>query len=272
MRSRLTLLVVSTFFLTMNVLLWRSEFAPAVRGTQIPPEVVWEKLVVSPDDSWLEIRHRGARIGQAHWLAKVNEVIPEGEALLEEEPPVGMIRRVTGYSLDFGGTVSLDAATKLRFDIGLTLDTNQLWRVLNIKFQIKPFSLEVAAESRKRELRLSIEDDGRKEYVYSFDDLRNPEKILRDLGGPLLPATLLALAGPLREFQQLNGSNGGLPITWEARQDKMQIGRADMRVYRLEAHLPGRYRAVLIISPVGEVLRIELPDELIMSSDAMSSL
>ena len=47
------------------------------------------------------------------------------------------------------------------------------------------------------------------------------------------------------------------------------VGRTELRVYRLEARLLGRYRAVLIVSPVGEILRVELPDDLVMVNEAL---
>ena len=57
----------------------------------------------------------------------------------------------------------------------------------------------------------------------------------------------------------------------EAPLDRLKFGRTELRIYRLEALLLGRYRAVLIVSPVGEVLRIELPDDLVMVNDALIS-
>src|SRR5215204_6122821 len=133
MRHRLFVFIaVSAFFATMNVLLWRSEFASSRRfGAPIPPAVVWEKLLTSPDNSFLEIRHRGSKIGRAHWVATINESAPlmaETEELFEDEPPPeGMVRTVTGYTLDFDGNVSVDELTRLRFSVTLRFGTNQDW-------------------------------------------------------------------------------------------------------------------------------------------------
>src|SRR5262245_26508705 len=113
MRYRLTLLAIVVFFVTMNGLLWRSEFTTRSRfTTPVPPGVVWEKVVTSPDDSWLEIRHHGVRIGRAHWLATIHEEFPPEEDFVEDLPPEGMVRRVTGYTLDFDGWVSVDEWTR----------------------------------------------------------------------------------------------------------------------------------------------------------------
>ena len=269
MRYKLTFLVIVGFFLTMNVLLWRSEFATRNRFTApIPPGVVWDKVVTSPDDSWLEIRHHGVRIGRAHWLANVTEEVPPDDDFGEDLPPEGMVHRVTGYTLDFDGWVSIDELTRLRFNVGLRLNTNQVWQDLNVKVVVKPFSLEVNASSVREEFRVVMEDETRKEYVYPFSQLRKPDKLLRDLGGPFLPAALGAFIVPMRDGQDLDAGS----FTWEARNDRLHLGRNDLRVYRLEATAFGRYKATLFVSPVGEVLRVELPDDIVMTNEALTTL
>lgn len=270
MRHRLLFILATAFFILMNALLWRSEFAQKSSfGTPVPAEVVWDKLVTSPDNSWLEIRHRGSKVGRAHWVATINEEAPEEDLLFEDIPPEGMVRTVTGYTLDFDGTVNIDEWTRLRFNMTLKLDTNQVWRDLTVKFALKPFTMEILASAAKQELRIATEDETRREYIYPFADLKNPQKILRDLGGPLLPAALGALAVPLPANTPNRPTAG---ISWEARNDRLRIGRTDLRVYRLETRLLGRYSVVLFVSPVGEVLRVELPDEIVLANDALTSL
>ena len=270
MRYRLSFFIIAAFFLTMNALLWRSEFASKSRFTApVPPIVVWQKVVTSPDDSWLEIRHHGVRIGRAHWLATINEEFPPEDDFLEDLPPEGMVHRVTGYTLEFDGWVSMDELTRLRFNVGLRLDTNQVWQQFDLKVVMKPFSLDVDAWAQREQIRVVMEDETRKEYTYSFADLRKPDKLLRDLGGPLLPATLGAFGLALRSGQDVEGAAG---FTWDARHDRLHLGRNDLRVYRLEAVAFGRYKAVLFVSPVGEVLRVELPDDLVMMNEALTTL
>ena len=74
MRYRFYLLLVTAFFLTMNVLLWRSEFGSRGHlGAPVPADFVWEKVLTSPDHSSLEIRHHGVKIGRAQWAASIGE-------------------------------------------------------------------------------------------------------------------------------------------------------------------------------------------------------
>lgn len=272
MRYRIFFLAVAAFFITMNVLLWRAEFgAHGYPGAPVPPEAIWEKVLTCPDNSFLEIRHKGNRVGHAHWSASIGEELATGKAATDELPPEGMIHRLSGYTLDFGGNVALGELSRLRFDCLLKLGTNQNWREFNLKLTLKPFLWELHASEPAQQLRFTMEDDeGRTERVFRFADLGNPDRILAELGGPGLPTTLAALGIRLPAPQA--GTNVTIGLAWEGRNDWIKIGLNPVRVYRLEARLLDRYRAVLFVSPVGEVLRVELPEDILMMNDALMNL
>jgi hypothetical protein len=271
MRYRLVFFVVTVFFVSMNVLLWRSEFAQSGRlGPPVPADLVWDKVLTSPDFSFLEIRHHGVKIGRAKWAANVGEARSTGQIMSEEVPPEGMVRNLAGYTLDFDGSVSLEDLTRLHFTFTLKLDTNQDWREVSFKLRIKPYSWEVQASAVQQQLRLiSDDDEGKRDRTYTFAELRNPEKFLRDLGGAGLPALFSALGVPL---QPANAPGVSLGLNWEAREDRLRIGSTDVRVYRLEARLLGRYKAAFFVSRVGEILRVDLPDDIVLTNDALTNL
>jgi hypothetical protein len=271
MRFRAYFLLVTAFFVTMNVLLWRAEFGGRGHlGTPVPASLVWEKVLTSPDNSWLEIRHHGVKIGRAHWAAGIVEQLAEDAGLFEDLEPEGMVRRVTGYTLDFDGSVSLDDLTRVRFNFNLKLKTNQNWREFSLKLTVKPLTWEIRSSSESGSVRFIIEEEmERTERIFSFADLRNPDKILRELGGPVLPATLGAFGIPM---SQPAGKSMSPALIWEARNDRLKIGSNLVRVYRLEAQLFDRFKATLFVSPVGEILRMELPDEIILTNDALTTL
>src|SRR5262245_6663133 len=170
MRYRVVFLAVTGFFVTMNVLLWRSEFAGRGRfGTMIPPKVVWDKVLTSPDNSFLEIRHHGNKIGRGNWVASIREALADMSEAGANLPPDGMIKHVTGYRLDFDGSLALEALPRLRFYFSLTLDTNQLWKNLDLRVHLKPLAWEIDAQADTQQVRVSIQDeDGRTEYIYTF--------------------------------------------------------------------------------------------------------
>jgi hypothetical protein len=278
MRYKFSFLLVAAFFVTMNVLLWRSEFTARGRlGTPLPPEAVWEKVLTCPDNSFLEVRHKGVKIGRVHWAASINEA-PVAQQLTEDElPPEGMVKTVTGYALDFDGKVSLEDLSQLGFGFGLKLSTNQTWKDMTLKVKLKPFIWEVHSSAETETLRITSEDDeGRQEQVLKFSELRDPDKLVRMLGGPTMPAVLGALGLPLNQLgkqQSLtNAPKLSLDLGWQARHDWLKVGRTPIRVYRIEAGLLGRFRAVFFVSPVGEILRVELPGEVVLMNEALISL
>lgn len=279
MRYKIYFLVVAAFFVTMNVLLWRSEFSARGRfGTPLPPETVWEKVLTSPDFSHLEVRHKGVKIGLAHWSAQISEAPAAALLNTDDLPPEGMIKRVTGYALHFDSTVSLDDLSRLRIDFLLQLSTNQTWQEFTLKLTLKPapstwtFHASAATEAFTF---MAEDEEGRREQSFKFSDLQNPEKIARSIGGPLMPTMLAALGLPMNpppQNQPPRPANLSLGLAWEARNDWLKLGRNPIRVYRIEAKLFDRFRAVFFVSPIGELLRVELPDDVVLMNEALISL
>ena len=277
MRYKIYLLLVTAFFITMNVLLWRSEFGARGRhGTALPADTVWEKVLTSPDNSFLEIRRKGVKIGRAHWSASISEAPVASLLNTDDVPPEGMVRSVTGYGLDCDGTVSLEDLSRVRYNCTLKFNTNQAWREIAIKISIKPFLWEIRASAVDETLRFVAEDDeGRREQSYRFSELQSPEKLVKALGGPLMPA-LLAISGmprnPPPKSPPGTAPGPSLGLAWEARNDWLKVGRTPIRVYRIEAKLFDRFRAAFFVSPVGEILRVELPDDIVLMNEAVMSL
>jgi hypothetical protein len=270
MPSRIVFALIAGFFVLMNVLLWRWQFASrGPRGTPVPVRTVWEKVLTCPDNSSLEIRHRGVKIGRATCQASIGEAAATGRTLSEEPPPEGMVEQATGYTLDFDGEFSLDASSRLHFNVGLKLSTNLSWQELSLRFRVKPFTWELLADAAAQTVRYSAgEDSDREVRSFTLAELRQPERLLRSLGGPALSPALAALGLPLGA----TGTNLAAGLRWEAWNASIQVGRARVRAYRLEARLLDRYRLVLHISQVGEILRVELPDGIVLINEALTSM
>lgn len=271
MRYRFFLFLVTVFFVTMNVLLWHSEFGGGGQvGSTVPLELVWEKILTCPDNSFLEIRHKGRKVGHAHWAANLGEDPSANKVTADELPPEGMIKQLTGYRLDFDGGVSIDPLSRLGFNTRLVLDTNQNWQEFHLTLKLKPFLWQVrASEPLQNVILTSEDDDGHSERTFTFADLRNPDKLLADVGGAALPAALAAFGvrWPAQGAGRTN--NMALGLEWQARNDWLRVGSNPVRVYRLEAQLFDRYRAALFVSPVGEILRVELPDEIVLMNEGL---
>jgi hypothetical protein len=140
MLLRIGFILVTLFWLTMNVLLWRAEYgADSIGGTSVPVALVGEKILTAPDASSLTIVHDGQRVGFCHWTTSVGEELSQ---LREEDDPTtpeGMVRRVTGYRVQLEGSLMLpDYDQRLRFECSVDLGTRYDWRQLSLKLNMRP--------------------------------------------------------------------------------------------------------------------------------------
>jgi hypothetical protein len=93
-----------------------------------------------------------------------------------------------------------------------------------------------------------------------FADLHNPASILRafsdDFGSGLLNFI---------ELPELP-SAGGQAVEWQAVRTRMKVGTETLPVFRVETFALG-YKVRIFISTLGEVLRVELPGDIVARID-----
>ena len=92
--------------------------------------------------------------------------------------------------------------------------------------------------------------------------------LLAGLGLPPATAWLATLA---QGFKLPDPTTLALGLAWEARSDWFKLGHSRLRVYRVEARLLDKYRATVVLSRVGEILRVELPDDLVLVNEALAN-
>ncbi len=104
---------------------------------------------------------------------------------------------------------------------------------------------------------------------FTFAELMNPSFILQSLGGPLammlLPQLIPGSQTNIAELPKLD-------INWRCYYDNLAVGKSTLRVYRIEAKLPGGFQVAATISKAGEILKIELPDNIVLLNEALVSL
>jgi len=268
MLSRVTLIALALFWLAMNVLLWRAEFGGRdSTGSAVPAAVVWHKMLTAPDSSSLTVLHHGKKVGFCHWVTSVGEELAsmnEGDA-----PPRGGQRRVTGYRLHLEGNLAFeDFGTRVRFDSGLKLTTNRMWQEITARLNFRPTIFEIKAVAAEKAVHIqTTEGQDKFERVIKFSELENPGALIAQLGGPMAAEVWNNL-----DFQGMNlpQKPAKSELEWEARNDSIRIGHSKVRVYRLETRLLDHYRVLIFVSRVGEILRVELPNELILVNDQLA--
>jgi len=270
--SRFLFLVVAIFFVVMNVLLWRAEIAGRNKiGSPVPVQTVWQKILTAPDVSSLEIRHRDKKIGFCRWIPTVGERVSDNDPglLPAGDPLEGMVKEPIGFEIDLSGNIALDEQTRLRFSFDLNLSTNQAWQQFVVQLNIRPMQWELRSIASEETVHFISDEAGRRqERMFKFRDLRNPQKILGSIAGPLVPS-LLGMMGLPMDLSQIQTEAARLK--WEARNDWLTMGNARIRVYRLTLKFLEHYEIGVLVSRVGEILRVELPEDVVLLNEALIS-
>jgi hypothetical protein len=260
MTHRITFLAVTLFWLTMSYLLWQTEYVGHNEvGSSVPVELVWRKILTAPDNSPLEIRHNGKRVGNCRWSSDVGQELASGKILSDDASPEDMAPEPVNNRLNLVGTIALtNLPSRLSFDSEIKLSTNDVWQSFHLRLTMKPTTWEIFSSAADQTVRLVTQDrEGRFERVFKFADLEKPQTLMQDFDLPAL--SLLGMINPLSGTSP--ESQLSLGLHWSARNDWIVIGHTSIRAYRLEATVLERYRMVIIVNGVGEILRVELPDD-----------
>jgi hypothetical protein len=269
MFNRVYFPLIALFWIVMNALLWRAEFGGGNEAASaVSTGVVWQKILTAPDDSTLEISLNEKKVGYCRWVANAGEELVAGKISNEDYVPEGMVRRLGRYTIDLEGNVLLgEPATRLRFNLNLQFATNHVWRVLALRLASRPSVWEIRTAAQEETLSLKYEDQTDKwSRTFSYEELRHPRQLMEEFAGPLP----LALLAPIASLEQ--EKNISLGLQWSARNDWLKIGHAQVRVYRLQARLLDRYQIVVVVSRVGEILRVELPNGVLLVNETLSNL
>lgn len=267
--------LIVLFWVTMNVLLWRSEMSSGggSGGTAVPVSMVWTRILTAPDDSSMEVSQQRRHLGRCRWWANIIEERKKPSDALSDEAIEGRVGRITGYTLDVDGNVLIaDASPRLRFTWHADFATNQVWRRMSLRLNYRPTTVELRADAATQTVVVGRDDGQTKwEQRYTFAELARMDKWIGGLGLPLGRGWLGALA-PLPGIDLTNLASLDPGLKWEARTDWFKSGNARMRAYRIQVRLLDKYQAIVHVSRVGEILRVELPGGLLLENEALAAL
>ncbi len=254
----------------MNVLLWRVEYASRGEpGSLVPPRLVWRKILTAPDSSSLVIFHHGKKIGFCHWSTSIGQ---ELATTTEQDSDEGRVSKVAGYRLQLEGNLSIpESGVRARFDGNLALRGDESWQEAALRLNLKPALWDIRSIAAEKTVRLKVEEEhSRFERTFKFDEFRNPATLLAEFAGPSGMGTLSTLG-----FVDLPALSTIQPSMispkWLARQDTVTIAHSAIRAYRLSTRLLGKFDFVIFASRVGEILRVELPDEIVLVNDQLAT-
>ncbi len=257
MRQPLVTAAIVAFWVTMNILLWRSESGYGDRlESTVPLRAVLERILNAADPSTLRLSHHGQDLGQLRWIPSIRETPVETNSIA----PEGMVTAATGYHLDIDLRLTGDLPES-RWDLisHLDLDLRHDWEEIAIKLIQRPSSWEIQARRGEDAVELLVTEGRAPPFRrrFSFADLGELPTAL----GPLAPflTSQLNLAGT-------NRLKSPAPIEWKASDSQLRLGRHPMRAFRIQGKILGRFDLVAYVSRAGEILRVELPDHYVLTS------
>jgi hypothetical protein len=255
MTARLTIFLITAFWVAMNVLLWRAEYGSRGGEVPVPVDLIWRRILTAPDASSLTIFQDGQRSGFCEFSTGIEQAM----AAIDEDkpPPEGLVARA-GYQIRINGNMSFgDFTNRVQFDGRIGFSSKCAWRELNLKLSSHFAVVEIDSFATNQTVHLKTTSDGALvEHDFTFADLQNPNTLLRTFAGdigsgfldelnlPVAPQTSIALVQNLH---------------WEAHRERLMIDREPVNAYRLETHIIGN-PIVIYVSTLGEILRIELPN------------
>ncbi|MGA2243760.1 MAG: hypothetical protein ABSH48_02075 [Verrucomicrobiota bacterium] len=255
---------MTAFWVTMNVLLWRLEFGDRGGDTQVPPQLVWHKILTAPDASSLSVYQKGERMGYCEFSTGVGQQM----ATFEEgkPPPEGFVAHA-GYQLHMAGNVSLgDFTNRIKFDGRMRFNRFHQWEELNFRITSRTAVIEISSQATNELVHVKMTSEGATvlQRNLTFGDLQNPGAIMRLIAGNALGDFL----GVLDTSEILPGDEGQA-LEWDARRTRVKIDTQAVPVYRLETSVLG-HPIVVDVSTLGEILRIDLPDNISARIDEWS--
>ena len=262
MIQRTLFFFIVAFWVAMNFFLWRMEYGAHGGEISVPPDFVWKKILTAPDASSLSVFQNGERTG----FCQISTGIEQEMAKLDEDnpPPEGLIARA-GFQIRLNGNVSFGEFTnRVRFDGRLKFFSNHDWRELDLKLAIHGTSVEIHSFATNQTVRLKISDGGSLvEHDIPFAVLQNPALLLSAFGGNFTGDFFTDMNLPA---VPQNASTVARSLQWTARRERLKMGGEMVSVYRLETQFL-QNQIIVYVSPLGEILRVELPGHVVATLD-----
>jgi len=263
MLNRAFFALLALFWVTMNFLLWRAEYGvPNLSGTPVATSMIWDKILTAPDSSFLTIRHHGTTIGFCRWSTAVSE-----ELATMDEAPSGA-EPLRKYRIRLEGDIQMpESKDNLRFECRLILANRTDWSEFSVQARYQSLVVRVHSLAQEQTVHVSITNGPAvMDRTIGFNELQNPQVLLSTLVGPLMSG--LRENAELPPLQQSAGAKLE-PVRWQAWADTLYISHQPLRVYRINGRIAGLFDVVLHISPVGEIFKVQLPDNTVLLHDRM---
>lgn len=265
MLTRLMLLVLAGICVTMNVLVYRAEYSSKDNELPVPTSLVWRKIMTAPEASSLNVFQAGKRTGFCEFSTGVGQEMAQMDE--NRPPPEGFIAH-NGYQIRINGNASLgDFTNRIKFDGRLLFTPARVWHSMNLRILMRSSTIEIDSIATNQTVHIAVTTDGEIfDRTLTYAELGDPNKLLRSVMGDLGGSFGGFLAS--MELPALSATQAGLAggIQWEACRTRIMFGHEPVPVYRLETRILD-HPVVIIVSTLGEIMRVDLPDDLVATLD-----
>lgn len=256
MVGRLSFLAVAAFWVTMNILLWRLEFGARGGDAEVPPQLVWHKILTAPDSSSLSVYQKDERMGYCEISTGVGQQMADFDE--GKPPPEGFATRA-GYQLHVAGNVSIgDFTNRIKFEGRMRFGRLHKWQELTFRIITRTAVVEISSAASNQWVHLKMSSEGATvlERDLTYADLENPGAMVRLIAGNGMSDFL-----GLMDTSEILAGQESQHMEWEARRTRTKIGTEAVPIYQLETSILGR-PIVVDVGTLGEILRVDLPDEI----------
>ena len=273
--QRLILAILTCFWAYMGYRLWQVEYAGQSLGAAVGIEVVWDKVLNAQDEAPLSIvnERTGEALGWMMWSPTVTRDDSDKRPEVE-----GMVRTAKGYSLNidrgriFGSEYAVDFT--FSFHVGFGPNPEREWTdvhlIIKQQNETVDYNMRLDAQSTNTFFSLEVENDSTTNHVeIAYADLRKPDKLIHagmELAGvnPLVTAgTSLAVRNLMGKTQLAKSVSFKFPWPKQAHYDQLPGVRTHIKVYRVDVPIVEGMLLKIYINPLGEILRVEVPEILI---------
>ncbi len=283
--KRLGFMVIGAFWVLMNVLLWRVEISgTGETGVPLSPQKVIDRILTAPDPSPLVILRNGKRIGYCRWIPTIIEASSDQTTASQTNKettvsePEGWVRQIGAYWLDTEGYVQISPrGLRIRFSSHLELTPKKEWTHLSIKVRYGHDGCEIQADAQQEILSILFwQGEQQWRQVWKFEELKDPRQWLARFGPGILPVwreVIQQMKSMWKEERvQTEASSFELGLQWKAWEEWVDVGPSRTRAYRLESRLFGDRKISLVLTRVGEILRLDLPDRISLVNENLYRL
>jgi len=252
------------FWVSVNLLLWRLEFGNTFFASEvISPDQFLFKVLTSPDYSMMVIKHHGTNVGEFNWMCDIVDAQNNLNRKLRDIE--GRIDTISSYSIRVELNLNhIEPLRNLKLGVDLNLSTNYVVNEFSAKLNLKPFSWRVSYNSAEGIFKitdLSLEKP--KEFSISNNDINNPRKILETLG---ITPDIAAIFLPADLGMKINSFKRKLE--YDCSLARIKIGNTYINGFKCQIKLSENSSIRIYINKVGEIIKIELPNYIVLLNRA----